>query len=98
MDLKELAQDFRRSLLRIEAEWIAERDSDPINIDHGKEILEQLCQLALDFRTDVVLQMGDRQCRPISVLDEQAQRWTYLQQANQRKNWPNNGANPTERN
>ena len=74
MEIKELAQNFKRILLRLEAEWTAERDSGPINIDHGKEILEKLCQDVLDFRTEVVLKMGDRQCRPIMALDEALKR------------------------
>ena len=70
MSLRELAQAFKPILVRHELEWTAERDSDPINVDHGKQILEKLCQDLLDLRTNIALEIQHRQIRPVGDLDE----------------------------
>ena len=69
--LQMFKSQFESFLRRFEAEWIAERDSDPINIDEGKFILEKACSEVLDFRAQIV---SDEGSKLTEVLNEGAKR------------------------
>jgi len=52
--LEMLRSEFETFLRRLEAEWVAERDSEPMDIEDGKFILESACEEVLDFRAQIV--------------------------------------------
>lgn len=62
---------FESFLRRVEAEWNSERDSDPINIDEGKYILERTCSEVLDFRAQIV---SDEESKLTEILNEATKR------------------------
>lgn len=68
---------FESFLRRVEAEWNAERDSDPINIDEGKYILERTCSEVLDFRAQIV---SDEDSKLTEILNEATKRLKAIQQ------------------
>ena len=68
---------FESFLRRVEAEWNSERDSDPINIDEGKYILERTCSEVLDFRAQIV---SDEESKLTEILNEATKRLKAIQQ------------------
>ncbi|MBA7670651.1 hypothetical protein ES703_78797 [subsurface metagenome] len=73
--LREFKSDFEVFLRRIEAEWKAERDSEPYGIDEAKIILETACSEALSFRAQIVEDEGIIS----GILDEAAKRLKSIQ-------------------
>ena len=67
---------FESFLRRLEAEWNAERDSDPTNMDEGKYILEKACSEVLDFKAQIV---GDEGTKLSEILNEAAKRLKTIQ-------------------
>lgn len=49
--LEDIKKQFDLYLRRVEAEWTAEKESEPLSIDTGKYILLDLGNGLLDFRT-----------------------------------------------
>ncbi len=68
---------FESFLRRVEAEWNAERDSEPINIDEGKYILEQACSEVLDF---IKTQIVSNESKLTEILNEATKRLKAIQQ------------------
>jgi len=52
--LKRFVARFSNFVRRFEAEWAAERDSEPYNIEDGKTIASSACSQLLDHRAQVV--------------------------------------------
>lgn len=74
--LEMFKSQFESFLRRLEAEWNAERDSDPINTDEGKYILEKTCSEVLDFKAQIV---SDEESKVTEILDEVAKRLKAIQ-------------------
>jgi len=70
MNFRKLAAECRPIILRHELEWKAERDSRPVSIEHGQEIMARVCQDVLDLRTRIEAKKGAAQFRPTLDLDE----------------------------
>jgi len=74
--LEMFKSQFESFLRRLETEWNAERDSEPINIDEGKYILEKACSEVLDFKAQIV---SDEGSKVTEILDEAAKRLKAIQ-------------------
>ncbi len=78
---KEVFQIFKSQFLtflrRFEADWISERDSEPLNLDSGINIARIVCDEVLDFRANIV---QDDDSKLTGILDEAARRLKSLQQ------------------
>ena len=58
--IKMFKSQFESFLLRLEAEWAAERDSEPHGIDDGKYILNNASNEVLSFKAMIVKDDGSR--------------------------------------
>lgn len=67
---------FESFLRGLEAEWSAERDSEPINTNEGKYILEKACSEVIDFKAQIV---SDEGTRLSELLNEAAKRLKAIQ-------------------
>lgn len=67
---------FGSFLRRLEAEWSAEYDSGPVNIDDGRFILERACDDVLDFRSQVI---EDKGTNLVEVLTDSINRLKAIQ-------------------
>lgn len=74
--LEMLRSEFETFLRRLEAEWVAERDSEPMDIEDGKFILESACEEVLDFRAQIVC---DGKTSLIEKLDDSMKQMKALQ-------------------
>jgi hypothetical protein len=75
LDRQQLRSQFEAFLRRLDAEWISERDSDPINIDIGKEILAAALEQVLSLRSAVT----ETQPQGIASVDEVARELRSIQ-------------------
>lgn len=74
--LQMFKSQFESFLRRLEAEWNAERDSEPISADEGKYILEKACSEVIDFKAQIV---SDEGTRISEILNEAAKRLKVIQ-------------------
>lgn len=74
--LEMFGSQFESFLRRFEVEWNAERDSAPVNIDEGKDILQRACTEVLGFRVQIVRDQGSKLSQ---ILDEVARRLKAIQ-------------------
>jgi len=74
--LKMFGSQFESFLRRLEVEWNADRDSAPIDIDEGKDILQKACVEVLGFRAQIVRDQGSRLSQ---ILDDAARRLKAIQ-------------------
>ncbi len=75
--LRSFVSEFGRFYRRLDSEWQAERDSEPLSIDEGKYILERACDDLLDYKSDVA---QDRDGKLSKLLGEVIQELKALQQ------------------
>jgi len=75
-DLDTFKSQFESFLRRLEVEWKAERDSDPLNIEEGKYILDNACSEVVNFRAQIVSDGGSTLTE---ILDEAARRLKAIQ-------------------
>ncbi|MBU1707635.1 hypothetical protein KKB28_06945, partial [bacterium] len=52
--LKTFRSNFETFLREFEADWIAERDSEPYNIEDGQYILDHACSEVIHFKSQIV--------------------------------------------
>ncbi len=74
--LKMFKSQFETFLRRLEAEWNAERDSDPMKTDEGKYILDRACSEVIDFQAQIV---SDEGTRISEILNEATRRLKAIQ-------------------
>lgn len=72
-----IKEQYKTFLRRYEAEWVAERDSKPVNLDDGKYILGRLGNDLLEFR---IAFDGQVDSKVISVFDDILRETRAIQQ------------------